>query len=226
MARGQPRFHRSTFFWGCGGAFLAIVVTVIAGMSKDIRWLLVFAWPFGAFAIWEFARTWSYRRKNLITGMTVAGTMVIGIALGWLYVWLTPSILSAPVPETPDRHLREDQKLALSQCIEKNASELVGMFVGAANDSESTQFGMEIMTLIKERTGLKLSNPDEVPVSERWPLTSYHGIYVSVSDIKEPSKGGAILLRCVDEAQMKSDYSQMGGTKWAPGPFGLSIAPK
>jgi hypothetical protein len=45
---GEP-WYQSTLLWGCIGAFLAIVLTVVAAMMKDIRWLLFVAWPFAIF---------------------------------------------------------------------------------------------------------------------------------------------------------------------------------
>lgn len=82
--------RQSTFLWGCVGAFLAIILTVIAAMSHDIRWLLGFAWPFMTFAVWEFART-GLSNKKMIAGITVGGAILSIGALGWLYTSLAPS---------------------------------------------------------------------------------------------------------------------------------------
>jgi hypothetical protein len=93
-------FHQSTFFWGCAGAFITIVVTVVAAMVKDLRWLLVFAWPFAGLAIWEFSRTWS---SPLITKWaTGIGAVVAGVVLLALYVWIAPTTQSIPIqPSAP-----------------------------------------------------------------------------------------------------------------------------
>lgn len=225
MPARRTSFHQSTFFWGCGGAFLAIVVTVIATMLKDVRWLLIVAWPFGAFAVWEFARTWAWRKENLITIVTTSGTIIIGIGLAALYIWLSPEILASTVAKA-DRHLKEYQKVQLSECIDNNVDKLTGMFLGSAYDSESMQFSTEIMQLIDDRTSLKLVNPTKEPLEERWNLTSYKGVYVSITDIKKPPSGAAVLLNCLRKAGINADYSQIAEGSAFPGQFGLSVAPQ
>jgi hypothetical protein len=108
-------WYQSTLFWGCAGAFLAIVLTVLAAMMKDIRWLLFFAWPFATFAAWEFARAISNRRMIVVgaTGLTAA---VTGAMLGWLYLGLAPYstyFVSSPKNDSQDNQKTEtDNKLA------------------------------------------------------------------------------------------------------------------
>jgi hypothetical protein len=53
---------QSTFLWGCICMVATIVFAVVAVMIHDVRWLLIFAWPFATFAVWEFARAFSKRR--------------------------------------------------------------------------------------------------------------------------------------------------------------------
>jgi hypothetical protein len=83
------KLRQSTFFWGCAGAAIAIVITVIATMRQDIRWLLAFAWPFVAFAAWEFARTATKSRPIIILSVALSG-VIAAIGLGALYLWLSP----------------------------------------------------------------------------------------------------------------------------------------
>jgi hypothetical protein len=95
------RVRQSTFFWGCAGSVLAIILTVVAAMSHDDRWLLLFAWPFAAFAIWEFARTWSISR-NIIWSITFLGAVLSGLLLVWLYMSLAPIEHLAKAPSEID----------------------------------------------------------------------------------------------------------------------------
>jgi hypothetical protein len=90
------RVRQSTFFWGCAGAVLAIVLTVVAAMAHDIRWLLGIAWPFAMFAIWEFARTWFAKRVHIVA-ITGAGMILSGLLLGCLYRSLSPTETIPPV---------------------------------------------------------------------------------------------------------------------------------
>jgi hypothetical protein len=98
----QVGLHQSTLFWGCVGAVLTVVITVIAAMIKDIRWALFIAWPFAGFAVYEFAKTWvpGRIRKAIIT---VSGAAISGLALLGLYIALEPlsSPTSAAVQITP-----------------------------------------------------------------------------------------------------------------------------
>src|SRR5262249_18595375 len=88
-------FYQSTFFWGCVGAVITIVVRVVAAMIKDLRWLLVLAWPFIGLAVWEFSRTWS---SPLVTKwLTGVGTLITGFGLLVLYIWLVPSSVKVPI---------------------------------------------------------------------------------------------------------------------------------
>lgn len=89
LGPGGP-FHQSTFFWGCLSVVITIVATVLATMIKDLRWLLIFAWPFAIGAFWEFSRTWTTVRRA--KWITIAGTVISGMMIVFLYVILTPSM--------------------------------------------------------------------------------------------------------------------------------------
>jgi len=92
-------FHQSTFFWGCVGVFITIVVTVVAAMIKDLGWLLALAWPFAGLAIWEFSRIWS--APHVSKWLTGIGTIIAGCALLGLYVLLAPPPPAPPPAPTP-----------------------------------------------------------------------------------------------------------------------------
>jgi hypothetical protein len=61
-----------------------------AVMIHDVRWLLIFAWPFATFAVWEFARAFS-KRRAIIQGWTVTAALLAAFLLGWLYWALAPT---------------------------------------------------------------------------------------------------------------------------------------
>jgi hypothetical protein len=87
--------HPSTrfpHFWGAAGTCITIVLTVVAAMTKDLRWLLILAWPFSGIAIWDAARAWSSARTTRLTTarLTVTGLIISGLCLSGLYYWLTP----------------------------------------------------------------------------------------------------------------------------------------
>ena len=51
-----PAWHDSNPLWAPVAIGIGMVLAVIAAMTKDIRWLLAFAWPFLAFGIWGVCR--------------------------------------------------------------------------------------------------------------------------------------------------------------------------
>jgi hypothetical protein len=95
----KGQFYWSPVFWGCASAFITIIVTVIAAMTKDLRWLLAVAWPFAALTVWEFARTWGSSRR--IKWVTSGGSGVAAIALVALYFWLAPEVPPIPTAHEP-----------------------------------------------------------------------------------------------------------------------------
>ena len=84
----QP-WYQSTLLWGAFSLAATIVFTVVAAMTKDIRWALFGAWPFAAIAVWEFLSYFveSKKRRVTATGL-ISVVLVIGLIV--LYVRLKP----------------------------------------------------------------------------------------------------------------------------------------
>jgi len=80
---------QSTLFWGSLSMVAAIVIAVVAAVIHDIRWILIFAWPFAVFAAWEFARNLSSKTSVVRTSTAVAGLILAALLYG-LYVSLAP----------------------------------------------------------------------------------------------------------------------------------------
>jgi hypothetical protein len=53
----ETPWYQSTLFWGAGSLGTGIVITVIAAMEKDFRWLLFAAALFFWFSLWEVVRS-------------------------------------------------------------------------------------------------------------------------------------------------------------------------
>ncbi len=76
-------------FWGSASMVFAIVLAVIAAKLKDLRFLLIVAWPFGCVAAWQFLQELPQKRlKVIITAVTSLG---IGLCLLWLNTALAPT---------------------------------------------------------------------------------------------------------------------------------------
>ena len=109
--RLQPALQ-STFFWGCIAMVAAIVLAVVAAMIHDIRWVLIFAWPFAIFAAWEFARICSTKKSVVLSAAGIA-IVITGVLLGWLYFALAPTKIAIDsVPDAPASKVAQAFELA------------------------------------------------------------------------------------------------------------------
>ena len=93
----KPPWHESALFWGCFSLAAAIVLAVIAAMQKDLRWLLLIAWPFAGISSWVVCRklkvqAWRWTLFLLL----LVGT---GVGLVWLHNKLVP--IQETVGNTP-----------------------------------------------------------------------------------------------------------------------------
>jgi hypothetical protein len=102
-----PPFHQSNLFWGSVGAVIAILITVVATMIKDIRWLLAFAWPFATLAIWEFSR--SYGSVKHVKWLTGNGSLVAALALVALDLLLAPATSSCQLSHRNRRNTQTNE---------------------------------------------------------------------------------------------------------------------
>src|SRR5947209_13237514 len=83
-------WYQSTLLWGAFSLTATIVLTVVAAMTKDLRWLLFFAFPFAFISTLEFV---SYFQSNKRRRISIAAVASIFIAIGllWLYRVLAPN---------------------------------------------------------------------------------------------------------------------------------------
>jgi len=95
---GPTPWYESNLLWGPLALGVGILLTVIAAMEHDLRWLLWFAWPcFGAVVWWLARRT---HKKVLIS---ITGIVVVGAGLLWLGIRLRPQqVVTAQMPSTPE----------------------------------------------------------------------------------------------------------------------------
>jgi len=147
-------WYESTLLWGALGAALAMVLTVVAAMMKDLRWLLILAWPFFVFSGWSIC-------KNVITHkfwrnlVSFASALIFGIALLWLNSYLGPRKESDSSGATyfPDRHLTMGQADSLSAGLGQ-VQFISKVEVGApSNDGEAWDYASELETAFNNARG-------------------------------------------------------------------------
>src|SRR6266403_718766 len=87
-----PTWYQSTLLWGSASLAVTIILTVVAAMTKDLRWLLIIAWPFSWIAVWEFV-TYFPRLKAKRTIITICAAIVFAASLYLLNLKLKPDTL-------------------------------------------------------------------------------------------------------------------------------------
>jgi hypothetical protein len=99
----ESRWERNSF-WGSLSLGIGIVLTVVAAMKHDIRWLLILAGPFFLLALWALVKQLKgYWTKIVIMAV---GAIAISGGLYCLNVWVSPPPIltdktSAPNPPLP-----------------------------------------------------------------------------------------------------------------------------
>ena len=76
----------TNLIWGPASLGFAIVLTVVASLKHDLRWLLWFAAPCFALAFWALVKYWLHR-WSLTLSLVIAG-LLIGGGMHRMYVWL------------------------------------------------------------------------------------------------------------------------------------------
>jgi hypothetical protein len=122
----SPPWYESNLFWGLVALGAGILLTVVAAMKHDLRWLLWLAWPCFVFASWTVIK----RVKRVWVRRIAAGAciVVVGAGLYGMGIWLRITEAS-----TPD---------ALFQA-QLNELEQLEDFVGTKDESELREvFGL------------------------------------------------------------------------------------
>ena len=84
----DEKHHESNLVWGPLGIGSSIVLTVIAAMKHDLRFLFFAAWPCFVFGLWRLCRYIPYKR--LASWVVLVCGVAIAIGLWFLSAWLRP----------------------------------------------------------------------------------------------------------------------------------------
>ena len=84
----DEKHHESNLVWGPLGIGSSIVLTVIAAMKHDLRFLFFAAWPCFVFGLWRLCRYIPYKR--LAGWIVLICGVVLAIGLWFLSAWLRP----------------------------------------------------------------------------------------------------------------------------------------
>jgi hypothetical protein len=88
VSAGDEKHHESNIVWGPIGIASSLVISVVAAMKQDLRWLFIFAWPLFAIGIWKLCRQVPYRRLG--NWIALLMTLAVGLTLLWMNAWLSP----------------------------------------------------------------------------------------------------------------------------------------
>lgn len=81
-------FYERSLFWGLVGLAAAIVLTVVAAVVKDLRWLLILAWLAMLIPLWLACREWRLQVGRWSLFIFLCG--ITGFSLWRLNVKLRP----------------------------------------------------------------------------------------------------------------------------------------
>ena len=84
----SPPFHDTNLFWSCLTSAIGIILTVVAAMKPDIRFLLPIAWFICVFPVWKLSTFIGPRPRRLI--VTILVSAMIGTGLYGISLWLKP----------------------------------------------------------------------------------------------------------------------------------------
>jgi hypothetical protein len=101
---GEPPWYERGLFWGLISLAAAIVLTVIAAMQRDLRWLLMLVWPLTVIPLWLACRELKLQsaRWSLFVGLslsTVFGLWRLNVVLKPLVIAPSHSTNSASITE-------------------------------------------------------------------------------------------------------------------------------
>jgi hypothetical protein len=119
-SNGVP-WYQSTLFWGAGSLGVAIVITVVAAMEKDFRWLLFVATPLFWFSLWEVIKNIRHvlRRKMAF----VASCAAVTAGLLMLFLHLAPMSAIAQPPIVRPYDLSPERRKQLLDMLSRPQSE-------------------------------------------------------------------------------------------------------
>lgn len=91
-------WYESTLFWSCISIAAAIVLTVIAAVMRNLRWLLVFLWP-----VLLPAALVVIRKVRIVFVRVVVVVLLLGVPVGlWILNGWLMRVSSAPTTPTPE----------------------------------------------------------------------------------------------------------------------------
>lgn len=96
MSGDKSPWYESGLFWGCASLAGAIVLTVIAAMLKDLRWLLVIAWPLAGVSVWVAFR----ELRNQVWRWFLFLALWAGTAIG---LWCLNSVLKPSIKQPAEQ---------------------------------------------------------------------------------------------------------------------------
>src|SRR6266852_448807 len=117
---GTP-WYQSTLFWGAGSLGAAIVLTVIAAMEKDFRWLLFLATPLFWLSLWDIIRRIRHALKRRVT--FAASCIAVTLGLSMLFVHLAPKPDITQLPAVRPYDLSVERRKQLLDMLSKPRSE-------------------------------------------------------------------------------------------------------
>jgi hypothetical protein len=156
-------WYESGLFWGCFSFAAALVLAVIAAMLKDLRWLLILAWPFAGVSCWVVCR-------ELPKGLARwASFMVLFVAVGLgllmldrnlpIYMPASQVVTIPQVVTAPLQHLyipNEEKERTFETALDGHKGHRQTVRVGCTEWSQESCVAAGKFLIIFSRAGWKI----------------------------------------------------------------------
>ena len=215
-------WFESNILWSPVTAGIGTLLTVVAAMKHDLRWLLIFAWVCFVVAAWVIAGR--FRARWWITTVAAVG---IGLAFFWMNAWLRPSseiaggaggMATAPAPKTtiplPDSVAVEVRRAVTPVEFSFQTS-------GEKKQKITSSVIPEVIEVEPKPTGVKESDlPEDVPVTGgtiavlRFGQEGDHGYMLF--DTNGLPNGTSVRGRILRYKDLKSPTQKRAGTQAHP----------
>jgi hypothetical protein len=89
MTKSRETWYRNNSLWGSTGTAVALILTAVAFLARDLHWLLIVAWPFACLAVWSLVRS-VFATRGEVLFASVTSSLVVGFALAYLHSFMRP----------------------------------------------------------------------------------------------------------------------------------------
>ena len=93
MIKSPAAWYRNNTLWGSIGTTVALILIVVAFLTRDLHWLVIVAWPFACIAVWSLMRS-VFTTRGEASFATIISSLLVGLILAYLHSFIKPVAVS------------------------------------------------------------------------------------------------------------------------------------